>query len=103
MLEGTLKDCRVQLLALHSTIPKSNPMFPRALSNSFLNPVRLVLGPLPWGAVPLPDHPLGEELFPDIQPQPPLAQLAAASWSSPSLSELPRCGELWASESACKG
>lgn len=30
--------------------------------------------PLPWEAVPGPDHPFSEEIFPHTQPEPPLAQ-----------------------------
>jgi len=33
--------------------------------------------PPPWAAVPLPDHSFGEEIFPNIQHEPPLVQFEA--------------------------
>ena len=65
---------RVPVLALHSTIPKSHTMCLRPLPKHFLNSVRLVLGPRPWGAVPVPSHSPGDEPSPDIHPKPALAQ-----------------------------
>lgn len=56
--------------------------------------------PIPWGAWLVPLHPLGEVPFPDVQPDPPLAQLHAVSLGSvpdhrEQRSVLPlRCGEV---------
>jgi len=35
--------------------------------------------PLPWAAVPMPDHSLSNEIFPNIQSEPPLTLLEAIS------------------------
>ena len=35
--------------------------------------------PPPWAAIPTPDHPLREKVFPYVQPKPALVQLVAIS------------------------
>lgn len=51
-----------------------HPMCLRALSKRFLNSASFGAVPTAWGARSVPNHPLGEESFPDIQPKPPLTQ-----------------------------
>lgn len=77
-VERDPRDHWVQLPALLSTIPKNYTTCLRALSKGFLSSVRLGLWPLPWWAVPGPNHPLSEEAFPSVPPEPPLAQLQAS-------------------------
>ena len=42
-----------------------------------LIPPRTVTPPHPWQSIPVPDHSFGGKVFPNIQPEPPLAQLEA--------------------------
>lgn len=65
-LEGTHKD-QVQLLTLPRTPQESH-----SLSESIVQTFSELWQPwggviIPWGAVPVPNNPLGEECFPNIQ------------------------------------
>lgn len=76
-LEGTHKDNQVQLLALHRTTQKSNYMA-ECIVQMFLEYWQAQCGDYCLGEpVPMPEHPLSEEPFPKIQPEPPLLQLHA--------------------------
>ena len=37
----------------------------------------MVIPLTPWQPIPMPDHSFGEEIFPNTQPEPPLAQYEA--------------------------
>jgi len=71
-LDGTLKDHWIQLLALHTTTQKSDH-----ISSSFVQTLLELWQAqchdrFPGDPVPVPDHPLSEVPFPDIQPEPSL-------------------------------
>ena len=51
--------------------------FLSATSPPFWNTFRVGDSTTLWAAVPLHRHSFGEEMFPNIQPEPPLAQLEA--------------------------
>lgn len=70
----------------HRTAPKCHTLCLTALSKCFLNSARLVLWPLPWGAVPVPKHSLGEEPSPNVHSKPLLTQLQAIPWGAVTVS-----------------
>ena len=53
-----------------------------ATSPLFLNTSRDGDSTTPWAAVPTPNHAFGEGIFPNIQPEPPLAQCEAVAYHS---------------------
>lgn len=65
--------------------------FPSATSISFLNISR---------HVPVPDHPVSEEISPNIQPEPPVVQLEAPSLF-PSACNQGHCVNAWVGSGAC--
>lgn len=74
-LEGTHND-RAQLMAPYRTA-EIQTLHLRALSRCFFNSSSLVLLSVPWEPVPVSDLPLGEQLSPNMQPEPSLMQLHA--------------------------
>lgn len=76
-VKGHTRTTKVQFLALHRRVP-SIPLCLGALSKHFLNSGRLwCCDHCSGDTVPVPNDPLGEEPFPEIQCKPPLTQLQA--------------------------
>lgn len=67
--EGTNKDHRVLLLALCRTTPRVTPYAWEHCPNASGTLSGSVLWPLPGQPIPVLNHPLGEEVFPDIKPK----------------------------------
>lgn len=73
-LEGTYKECRVQLLTPHRTTQKWNSMF-ESIFQMLLELQHSGQWLVPWAACSSAQSPSGEEPFPNSHPDPHLIQL----------------------------
>ncbi|TRZ25947.1 hypothetical protein HGM15179_001071 [Zosterops borbonicus] len=77
-LEETPRIIKIQLLALHKTIPKSHTTLPESIVQMFLGLCwAWCCDCFPGELDPVLNHPLGEKPFPDIQLKSLLTQLCA--------------------------